>query len=117
MKVDRISVHNKYGKRCAYCGTEIELNQMQVDHLIPQYWLTLPNPKVTKEQVYCFANLMPACRPCNKNKDTYPLEVWREMLHSQVDRLRKYQSTFRIAERFGLVKEIKKEIVFYFETI
>lgn len=117
MKVDRQLVYDKFNGHCAYCGDTIEFKQMQVDHLIPQYWLTLRNPSVTKEQVYSFANLMPACRVCNKNKDTYPLDVWREMLKSQVDRLRKYQSSFRIAERFGLVKEIKREIVFYFETI
>lgn len=117
MKLDRQQVYDKYDGRCSYCGEQIELKQMQVDHLMPQYWLTLPNPKVTKEQVYCFENLMPSCRVCNKNKDTYPLETWREMLQTQVERIRKYQASFRVAERFGLVQEINKKVVFYFETL
>ena len=30
----RKAVHNKYNRHCAYCGTEIPIFNMQIDHLI-----------------------------------------------------------------------------------
>ena len=36
-KADRLQVFNKYGGHCSYCGREMEINEMQVDHLIPHY--------------------------------------------------------------------------------
>lgn len=36
-KADRLRVFNKYGGHCAYCGREMEIKEMQVDHMIPHY--------------------------------------------------------------------------------
>lgn len=35
-KEDRIKVWEKYGHHCAYCGKEIKLEDMQVDHFVPK---------------------------------------------------------------------------------
>ena len=35
-KEDRIKVWEKYGHHCAYCGREIKLEDMQIDHFIPK---------------------------------------------------------------------------------
>ena len=34
-KVERQQAYEKYGGHCAYCGKEIEIKDMQVDHMIP----------------------------------------------------------------------------------
>ena len=33
----RERVWNKYGKKCAYCGKELDYSKMQVDHIKPLY--------------------------------------------------------------------------------
>jgi hypothetical protein len=61
-------------------------------------------------------NLFPACVACNVDKHTATLEDWRNSLKLRPSFARRYSSAFRFAERFGLVQEIKKPVVFYFET-
>jgi len=36
LKQKRIEIYSKYNGRCAYCGEEIQLKDMQVDHIIPK---------------------------------------------------------------------------------
>ena len=36
-KKTREIVYNKYNGHCAYCGCEIEMKDMQVDHIVPKY--------------------------------------------------------------------------------
>jgi len=113
MKPNRQAILEKYANRCGYCGIPITLKEMQVDHIIPQYWIECN--QATKEQVYCIDNLMPACRSCNGFKDTFSLETFRSEVSEQPNRLRKYKHTFRLAERFGLISCTPKPIVFWFE--
>ena len=35
-KKDRIKVWEKYNHHCAYCGREIKLEDMQIDHFFPK---------------------------------------------------------------------------------
>ena len=44
------------------------------------------------------------------------LEHWRKMIEERHVQLQR-QAQYRLAIRFGLVQEIKKPIVFYFETL
>ena len=37
-KSTRIKVWNKYHKRCAYCGCELEYKEMQVDHIQSKFY-------------------------------------------------------------------------------
>jgi 5-methylcytosine-specific restriction endonuclease McrA len=37
MKINREEVYNKCSGHCAYCGKEITIKQMQVDHIKPLY--------------------------------------------------------------------------------
>jgi hypothetical protein len=60
-------------------------------------------------------NLMPACRACNIDKSAMKLETWRGLLRDRVNVCRRNYSAFRHAERFGLVVEVKKPVVFWFE--
>lgn len=118
MKIDRQKIFDKYHGRCAYCGHALgSIKEMQVDHIIAQRHMEGPRPTATYEQVHCEDNLMPSCRSCNKHKDTFSIEQFRQEIACQPHRLRKYRPTFRIAERYGLIVHQDKQVVFYFETV
>ncbi len=120
-------VWQKYECHCSYCGDEIQYKAMQVDHAIPQsnFLSCIKNkfkvPKwlehLTELDVNHFDNLMPACRVCNKWKDTFDIEGFRTQIQEQLKRLRDYSSNYRIALNYGLVIENNAPIVFYFEKI
>lgn len=116
-KPNRQVVYEKYNGHCAYCGIEIEIKDMQVDHIIPQWWLKSKPPYANPEEVHCEGNYMPACRSCNNYKSGNPLEVFREGVQSQLDVLRRDRPTFRLAERYGLIECKSKVVVFYFESV
>lgn len=111
----RSQVHQKYGGRCAYCGAEITLKQMHVDHLNPIYrkWEGYPRPNHAGTDT--IDNMMPACAPCNRWKSVLSPEDFRAELTAQVDRLRRDSAAFRMAERHGLVVPTGNPVVFWFE--
>ena len=125
MKIGRNTVLQKFNSHCAYCGEEITLKDMQIDHVIPKeffIWHIKNKHKVPsflthlkEEDVNHIDNLMPACRVCNKWKSAHDLELFRSELEEQVKRLNLYSSNYRIAKRYGLVKEQPIKIKFYFE--
>ena len=121
----RTTIHEKYNGRCAYCGTEINLKEMQVDHIIPKYnfehrvrnkWrVPVFLSHLTDLDVDHIDNLMPACRVCNKWKSAYDLELFRKEIEEQIDRLNKYSANFRLAKKYGLITERPTTIKFFFE--
>jgi hypothetical protein len=110
MKINRQAVYAKYGGRCAYCGEEIALERMQVDHLWPRsmahYRLSEDNGAID--------NLMPSCQPCNIHKHRFTLYQWRAELQAQIGRLKK-NAQFNRALRFGQLRITDSPIWFYFE--
>jgi 5-methylcytosine-specific restriction endonuclease McrA len=124
-KTIREQIHQKYDGHCAYCGEEIKIKEMQVDHIIPQYnfisqvqkrWRIPPFLTHLKEtDLHHIDNLMPTCRVCNKWKSAFDLEQFRREDYEQVKRLNDYSSNFRMAKKYGLVIENVTPIVFYFE--
>lgn len=126
-KLQREKIHSKYNGRCAYCGAEIHLKDMQVDHIIPQYeyaksiesGFRIPEflAHLTEVDVNHEDNLNPACRVCNKWKSMHSLEFFRKELQAQVRRLNEYSANYRIAKMFGQIEETEKPIVFYFEKV
>jgi len=46
-KINRELVHSKFGGRCAYCGVEITIKQMQVDHIVP-HWHTCSDEEIKR---------------------------------------------------------------------
>jgi len=108
--INRTAVYKKYNGRCAYCGREITLKQMQVDHFWPKcLYHHQPNMDINR-----FENLMPACAKCNNHKHGMRPETWRSELSLQVKRLRK-NAQFDRALRFGQIKITETPIIFYFE--
>jgi len=120
--IDRVAVHNKYDGHCAYCGKQITIKEMQVDHAIPKFHynpthdcLVVDGRKFIDYGLHDFQNLMPACRVCNNWKRTWTIEEFKHEIEMQIERLRKYSAPFRLVERFGIVKTENFSIVFYFE--
>jgi 5-methylcytosine-specific restriction endonuclease McrA len=62
-------------------------------------------------------NQMPACASCNINKHSLSLEEFRSLIQGFMKHLNELNTQYKIAKRYGLVKEDIKPIVFYFETI
>lgn len=56
----RKAVHNKYNRHCAYCGTEIPIFNMQIDHLIPFEFAEAYAARGI--DLNAIENLMPSCR-------------------------------------------------------
>ena len=104
-KHTRLKVYQKYNGHCAYCGCQITLKDMQVDHIYSVYWYNGAND---------IENYNPACRMCNFYKSTMPIEDFREQLGKLTSRLEKV-FIYRLAKKYGLIQEVEKPIKFYFE--
>jgi len=111
-------IYNKYKGKCAYCGCKLDRLKFHIDHITPKFRGS------THEEVQKYGrvkgsndveNLNPACISCNCSKSTFTIEQWRIELSLKLERTRRDVSSFRIMERFGIVKVSNKDIVFYFE--
>lgn len=127
MKIDRINIYNRMNWKCWYCWINITLKEMQVDHIIPQrnfkrdiYYKEFNIPNFLKHldfwDINHIDNLICACRSCNNYKSAFTLEDFRKELWLQIERINK-NANYKLAKRYWLIKEIKKEIIFYFETL
>ena len=131
-KKQRAELFGMFDGRCAYCGTSLPVKGWHADHIEPIYrkmkmvkknddpWAGYKFVKTGE----CFApendhagNFMPSCRPCNIDKSAATVEIWRRSLEHKVEVLRANYSAWRHAERFGLVAQVKTEVVFYFESL
>jgi len=107
MKPNRLLVYNKFGGHCSYCGVELDLCNMQIDHI---------KPKASGQSTEEISNYNPACPICNNWKHRDDLESFRRSIEQQTRKCRDYSRNYRMAERYGLVQEITKPVVFYFES-
>ena len=119
-KINREEIYNKCNGHCAYCGVEITIKQMQVDHIEP-HWHTLTETQAQKSKIkkgsHEIENLNPSCSRCNKWKSTYSLESFRNVIETSLVRLERDTPNFRLARDYGLLTETPKQIKFYFEII
>ena len=123
----RQKIHNKLNGHCAYCGLKIDIKDMQIDHIIPQYnfEMNIRNnfcipvflSHLTTNDLNSEDNLLPTCRICNNWKNTHNLELFRNEIYEQIDRLNKRSSNYRMAKKYGLLTETLKPIIFYFERV
>jgi len=119
-KEKREAVYEKCQGHCAYCGKNISIKEMQVDHIEP-HWHTLTEDQALKVGIkkgsHDLENLNPSCARCNKWKSTFSLESFRKVVETSLDRLERDTPNFRLARDFGLLKTNKEEVKFYFEII
>lgn len=107
----REEVYRKYDGHCAYCGCEITIGDMQVDHVKAKYLSQLDGEDVDNS----IGNLMPACRQCNFYKSTYSIDGFRNRLKEIL--LPNLTKTFqyRLAEKIGMVETKEWDGKFHFE--
>jgi hypothetical protein len=119
-RIDRQEVYNKCSGHCAYCGVEITIKQMQVDHIKPLY----RNDKVETLEAWGVErgtdemdNLNPSCSRCNKWKSTFSLEMFRTIVEKSIDRMERDTPNFRLARDYSLIEVKPIKVVFYFEKM
>lgn len=107
-------VLNKSDSHCWYCGCDLS-DKWHVDHFEAVLRNSSNKNIPENPENDTIDNLVPACAPCNLWKKTFSIEQFRKELTKQAERLRRDSSAFRMAERYGLVKDTKLEIKFWFE--
>lgn len=108
---ERERIHAKYDGRCAYCGDEITVKQMHVDHIEP---MRRGDPG-DKTHLDVFENKNPSCRSCNYYKSTYSLEQFRERMDLMIQNLLR-QSTVKVLLRYDKVQFTTGPVKFYYES-
>lgn len=103
---ERMTVYNKCKGHCAYCGCELEYKDMQVDHI----------EAFIHGGADTLDNMLPSCRSCNHYKSSMTLEMFRQNLERMPTVLERDCVTYKIAKRFGIVREGRKTVKFYFES-
>ena len=112
---ERAAIHGKTGGRCAYCGEEITVRGMQVDHVIPMEFYRVYEAEGI--DLNGMDNLLPACKSCNNYKRSLTLEKFRTALERMPMVLERDSVTYRIAARFRLVVPQPHAVKFYFEKL
>jgi 5-methylcytosine-specific restriction endonuclease McrA len=113
-KEKREFLFKKYNGHCAYCGDLLQKG-WHVDELLP-IRRNGDGTCLYPERLN-LDNQMPSCPSCNINKHSMPLESFRDLIAGFVKHLTEVSVQYKVAKRYGLVKEIDKKVVFYFETI
>lgn len=108
----RTQIFNKYGGHCAYCGCELNIKDMQVDHINAKYLSEYYGNEVDNS----LDNLNPSCRQCNFYKSEYSIDEFRKRIENTLIPNLKKNFDYRLAKKYGLVSEVmEKSIKFYFE--
>ena len=113
-KKTREIVYNKYNGHCAYCGCEIEMKDMQVDHIVPKYrnnemW---HKGKIGTDEI---SNLNPSCRMCNFYKGMSTIDAFRARLRNGIMFNLQKEFCFRLVQKYGMVKIEDWDGKFYYE--
>jgi hypothetical protein len=111
-KKEREIVRLKSNGKCWYCGNALPLKGWHVDHFKPVY---RQGGELWKPENDVIENMVPACAPCNLFKSVFSVDEFRIEIAMQVLRARKTSVNFRTAERFGMIKEDIKPVVFWYE--
>ena len=99
-------LHKKYNKRCAYCGEEINLKEMTVDHIHPASLGGTSEPE----------NLNPCCSICNEFKKDLLVEEFRAEIEEQLSKTIS-KKWFSLLYKYNLMNigNGQLPVVFYFE--
>lgn len=106
-KEQRKLVYQMYDGHCAYCGCDLELKDMQVDHINSVYRSGVCDNDLN--------NLLPSCRQCNFYKGTGTIEQFRQKLKETMWRALKKTFQYRMMIKYDLIRENDRTIKFYFE--
>lgn len=110
----REKVFDKYDGHCAYCGCELKMDDMQVDHIDSQYLTRLKNEKVI-ETIETIETLNPSCRQCNFYKGALSIERFRNSLANILQKSIQKPFQFRLGMKYGMVSVKEWDKKFFFE--
>jgi len=122
-KAMRLKVYEKYHGHCAYCGKEIQMKEMQVDHITPVMWSYYGSKRQLEEIQQMVAdgkmdsldNYMPSCRSCNYYKGMGDIEALRQRILTQLDHTCRSSFQVRLAMQYGMIEYKPWDGKFYFE--
>lgn len=98
-KIVRQHVYEKYNGHCAYCGCELDIKDMQVDHLDSVYRAECEGREVDNS----IDNFMPACRQCNFYKGTSTIYEFRKKI-TNLKRTALIAFQVRLAQKYGIMR-------------
>jgi len=117
-------VYGKYGGRCAYCGCELTLKEMQVDHanitIGSAYYGTHTEPArqaMADGTIDDIDNLMPSCRQCNFYKGMHDIEGFRKSLKDVLSATCRKSFQVRLAMKYDILTFTPWDGKFYFEKL
>lgn len=119
---EKQAILEKTDGKCAYCGCDLNLKSMTIDHVDPivrplelrNHQIVTKNVKGTPDQEH-IDNKLPACRSCNSYKSSSSIESFRQRIAHWPDVFIGNNPCFRAMLRFGIIEIIKKPVVFEFE--
>lgn len=112
---ERKAVYELCDGHCAYCGKEITIREMQVDHYLSfEFGFAITQGK---GEIDSMDNYLPACRSCNYRKSGGHIESFRRSVTALHDVLMRDSVTYRDAVRFGQVTPSQHVQQFYYEKI
>lgn len=86
----RMRIHSRDNERCVYCGIELSLDEMTIDHVVPVTTLlnsNAPNigqPKKGKKrhrgELRDYNNMVCCCKSCNNLKNHSTLDGFRQTM-------------------------------------
>lgn len=126
-KSDREKIFRKFNGKCAYCGCELQKG-WHVDEIEPvrrnkvwdgvkKKWVPDKDEPYMHPERLTIENQNPACASCNINKHSMSLEEFRNLIAGFRKHLNEANTQYKISKRYGLVMEVEKPVVFYFETV
>lgn len=118
-KKERQLVYEKCGGHCAYCGCELELKDMQIDHIVSVGWSSYGGEEskrlIAEGKMNEIDNLLPACRQCNYYKGMSDLEGFRSRLKDTLWSTSTDTFQARLAMKYGMIVKHEWDGKFYFE--
>ena len=122
-KEERQKILERTGGRCAYCGCQLSMG-WHADHMEPVERLTKYDHDkrkyvyegiMRKPENDTFENKIAACPSCNINKHSMGIEDFRDFIQRFVNSLNNHSTQYKIAKRYGLIKETGIKVKFYYE--
>jgi len=107
---------SKFDDRCAYCGCELDMDSLNVDHVVSkQAYRRIKEDLPSNFEVDGIDNLFPACQSCNCSKCDGSVEWYRDKIHELRTSLLDLSPKVKIAMRLGYLTFSNKPIIFHFE--
>lgn len=117
MKISDIRLRDiilkKYDYHCAYCGIEIDLGTLQIDHIEPKN----RHFPIEFRGSDLIENFNPSCIICNSSKRCLSIEKWRSEIELKTKMCYKLSPTYRLLKQLNRIYEVSEPVIFYFEKM